>query len=206
MTIVAALSALTFSACADEEKAASKVKDIRIVINTSKGDIEATLTASKTPMTVANFLNLAKRGYYDGIAFHRVIGDFMIQGGDPTESGRGGPGYRFGDEFDPSLRHDKAGIFSMANAGPGTNGSQFFITMAATPFLNDRHSVFGTVTKGQDVVNKIVGKLNTGERGVKFDGKGDKIVGIKILDSTDALFVAQKENLTKWNAILDAKK
>ncbi|WP_226895425.1 peptidylprolyl isomerase [Luteolibacter marinus] len=175
---------------------------------TTKGDIEATIFASKVPMTAANFLNLAKRGYYDGIAFHRVIENFMIQGGDPTESGRGGPGYRFADEFDPSLKHTKPGIFSMANAGPGTNGSQFFITMAPTPFLDNRHSVFGEVTKGQDVVNKILGKVNTGEPGGKVDpdGKGDKITKIEILDSTDALFAAQKDNLDKWNATLDAKK
>lgn len=204
--MVTALVAGTFSSCADETKAKSEVKDIRIVMTTSKGDIEATLTASKTPKTVASFLNLAKRGYYDGIAFHRVIDGFMIQGGDPTESGRGGPGYRFGDEFHPELKHDKAGIFSMANAGPGTNGSQFFITMAPTPPLNGRHSVFGSVTKGQEVVNKIIGKLNTGEPGVKFDGKGDTIKSIKILDSTDKLFEAEKENLKKWNAILDARK
>jgi peptidyl-prolyl cis-trans isomerase B (cyclophilin B) len=193
---------------ADEEKKEdakpAAVKDIRIKMETTKGTIEATLFASKTPVTVANFLNLAKRGYYDGIAFHRVIDQFMIQGGDPTESGRGGPGYKFQDEFHPSLKHSKPGIFSMANAGPGTNGSQFFITMVPTGFLDNRHSVFGEVTKGMDVVNKIVGKLNTGERGVKHDGKGDKIKKIEILDSTDALFEAQKANLEKWNKILDA--
>jgi len=203
LTMMTVLAAGCFSATAQDEKA---VKDIRIVITTTKGDIEATLTASKTPMTVANFLNLAKRGYYDGIAFHRVIGDFMIQGGDPTETGRGGPGYKFGDEFHPELKHDKKGIFSMANSGKSTNGSQFFITMAPVQSLNNRHSVFGSVTKGQDVVDKIIGKINTRERGVKFDGKGDKIKSIKVLDSTDALFAAQKANLTKWNAVLDAKK
>nr|WP_193213087.1 peptidylprolyl isomerase [Luteolibacter marinus] len=191
-----------------EPAAKAEVKDIKIKMVTTKGDIEATIFASKVPMTAANFLNLAKRGYYDGIAFHRVIENFMIQGGDPTESGRGGPGYRFADEFDPSLKHTKPGIFSMANAGPGTNGSQFFITMAPTPFLDNRHSVFGEVTKGQDVVNKILGKVNTGEPGGKVDpdGKGDKITKIEILDSTDALFAAQKDNLDKWNATLDAKK
>ena len=184
------------------------VSDIKIKMETTKGDIEATIFASKVPLTSANFLNLAKRGYYDGIAFHRVIENFMIQGGDPTESGRGGPGYKFADEFHKDLKHSKPGLFSMANAGPGTNGSQFFITMAPTPFLNNRHSVFGEVTKGLDVVNKILGKVNTGEPGGKVDpaGKGDKIVKIEILDSTDALFESQKEILEKWNKILDAKK
>ena len=185
-----------------EPAKAAAVSDIKIKIVTTKGDIEATIFASKVPMTSANFLNLAKRGYYNGISFHRVIENFMIQGGDPTESGRGGPGYKFKDEFDKGLRHSKPGIFSMANAGPGTNGSQFFITMAPTPFLDDRHSVFGEVTKGQDVVTKIVGKVNTGEPGVKADGKGDKIEKIEILDSTDALFAAQKENIEKWDTAL----
>jgi len=169
-------------------KAAVTVKDIKIKMVTSKGEIEATLFASKVPMTAANFLNLAKKGYYDGITFHRVIPDFMIQGGDPTATGTGGPGYKFGDEFDPSLKHNKPGIFSMANAGPGTNGSQFFITHVPTPHLDGKHSVFGEVTKGQDVVNKIV--------------KGDKITKIEVIDSTDALFEAQKANLEKWNASL----
>ena len=169
-------------------KAAVTVKDIKIKMVTSKGEIEATLFASKVPMTAANFLNLAKKGYYDGITFHRVIPDFMIQGGDPTATGTGGPGYKFGDEFDPSLKHNKPGIFSMANAGPGTNGSQFFITHVPTPHLDGKHSVFGEVTKGQDVVNKIV--------------KGDKITKIEVLDSTDALFEAQKANVEKWNASL----
>ena len=190
----------------EEDKKPAEVKDIRIKMVTTKGTLEATMFASKTPMTVASFLNLAKRGYYDGIAFHRVIDKFMIQGGDPTESGRGGPGYKFADEFHPDLKHNKPALFSMANSGPGTNGSQFFITMVPTPFLDNRHSVFGEVTKGQDTISKFIGKNNTKERGCKHDGKGDKIVKIEILDSTDALFAAQKENLDKWNKILDAKK
>ncbi len=192
LTMMTALAAGTASSFADDTKAKSDVKDIRIVMTTSKGDIEATLTASKTPITVANFLNLAKRGYYNSITFHRVIPNFMIQGGDPTATGRGGPGYRFDDEFHEKLKHDSAGIFSMANAGAGTNGSQFFITHNATPHLDNRHSVFGKVTKGQDIVDAI--------------RKGDTIQGIKILDSTDALFAAQKKNITKWNTVLDAKK
>jgi peptidyl-prolyl cis-trans isomerase B (cyclophilin B) len=167
---------------------ANPVTDIRIVLKTSKGDIEATLFASKTPMTVANFLNLARHGYYDGLTFHRVVPNFMIQGGDPQGTGRGGPGYRFGDEFHPRLRHSKPGIFSMANAGPGTNGSQFFITHVATPHLDNRHSVFGEVTKGQGVVDRV--------------SIGDKIISIEILDPTDALFAAQSENIAKWNGVL----
>ncbi|MDA0768048.1 MAG: peptidylprolyl isomerase [Verrucomicrobia bacterium] len=163
---------------------------MKIKITTSKGDIEGTIFASKVPMTAANYLNLAKRGFYNGLTFHRVIPDFMVQGGDPEGRGTGGPGYKFGDEFDATLKHSKPGIFSMANSGPGTNGSQFFVTHVPTAWLDGKHSVFGEVTKGQDVVNKIAG--------------GDTIVKIEILDSTDALFAAQAANLKKWNAVLDA--
>jgi len=126
-----------------------------IKIETSLGDIEAELYPKETPKTVENFVALAKKGFYDGFIFHRVIPDFMIQTGDPTGTGRGGPGYQFNDEFSPNLKHDKAGTLSMANAGPNTNGSQFFITDAATPWLNGKHSVFGKVTKGLDVVKAI---------------------------------------------------
>jgi len=168
--------------------ATNSVKDIRIILHTNKGDIEGTIFASKVPMTAASFLNLAKKGYYDGITFHRVIPDFMIQGGDPTGTGTGGPGYKFADEIDRSLKHDKAGIFSMANAGPGTNGSQFFITHGPTPHLDGKHAVFGEVTKGQDVVNKIA--------------KGDKITSFEVLDPTDDLFKAQAANIEKWNAVI----
>ena len=164
------------------------VQDIRIILHTSKGDIEATLFASKVPMTVANYLNLARQGFYDGLTFHRVIANFMIQGGDPTGTGRSGPGYKFADEFDDSLRHSKPGIFSMANAGPNTNGSQFFITHVPTPHLDGKHSVFGEVTKGQDMVNQIT--------------QGDTILRIEILDPTDALFQAQASNIERWNAVL----
>jgi peptidyl-prolyl cis-trans isomerase B (cyclophilin B) len=125
------------------------MSDIRITLHTDKGDIDGTIFASKVPVTSANFLNLAKRGFYDGVSFHRVISNFMIQGGDPTGTGRGGPGYRFADEIDPSLKHTKPGLFSMANAGPNTNGSQFFITHLPTPHLDGKHAVFGEVTKGQ---------------------------------------------------------
>lgn len=167
------------------------MQDIRIIIHTDKGSIEGTLFASKVPMTAANFLNLAKRGYYNGIKFHRVIPDFMIQGGDPTGTGMGGPGYKFADEIDKSLKHTKPGMFSMANAGPGTNGSQFFITHVPCPWLDGKHAVYGEVTKGQDVVNAIK--------------QGDKIEKIEILDSTDDLFAAQKKRIDEWNAVLDKR-
>ena len=205
LTLMMALAGCLTS-CAEEKKAegskdvssgdaaktetAGEVKDIRIELNTSKGTIEATIYASKVPMTAANYLNLAKRGYYDGLKFHRVIPNFMIQGGDPQGTGRGGPGYRFGDEFHASLKHNGPGVFSMANSGPGSNGSQFFVTHKDTSWLDGRHSVFGKVTKGLDVVNAIM--------------VGDTIKSIKVLDSTDALFAAQQANLTKWNAVLGA--
>lgn len=191
------ISLFSLSASAEEKEkpaaaeAAGTVKNIDIVLKTSKGAIEATMFAEKVPMTVANFLNLAERGYYNGLTFHRVIPDFMIQGGDPDGRGTGGPGYKFADEFDPDLKHKGPGVFSMANAGPGTNGSQFFITHKATEWLDNRHSVFGQVTKGQDVVDKIA--------------KGDTIQSIEIKEATDALFASQKSKLAAWNKVLDAK-
>jgi cyclophilin family peptidyl-prolyl cis-trans isomerase len=130
-------------------------KKYTAVIATDDGDIEIELYAALAPKTVNNFVFLARDGFYDGVTFHRVIKGFMAQGGDPTGTGRGGPGYRFKDEFDHSLRHDSAGVLSMANAGPDTNGSQFFITYGPTPHLNDKHAVFGRVVKGMDIVNAI---------------------------------------------------
>lgn len=187
------------AAPADDSTAKAAIKDVRIIIATNKGDIEATIYAPKVPMTSANFLNLAKRGYYNGLKFHRVIPDFMIQGGDPTGTGSGGPGYQFQDETRKDLKHDGPGVFSMANSDNPrakvpyqnrgtTNGSQIFITHKATPWLDGMHTVFGKVTKGMDVVNSIAA--------------GDIIVSIKVLDPTDALFASQKDNLDKWNAIL----
>jgi peptidyl-prolyl cis-trans isomerase A (cyclophilin A) len=140
------------------------------IFETSQGNIVVKLFEKEAPKTVENFIGLAegskeftdestgkktKKNFYDGLVFHRVIPDFMIQGGCPQGSGRGGPGYRFADEFHPSLNHSKPGKLSMANAGPGTNGSQFFITVAATPWLDNKHTVFGEVVEGQDVANKI---------------------------------------------------
>ena len=185
------LAAFTLAIAALPAQSEESMKDIRIIVKTDKGDIEGVLYPSKAPVTVANFLNLAKRGYYDGLTFHRVIPDFMIQGGDPTGTGSGGPGYRFEDECTPELKHDKPGIFSMANAGPGTNGSQFFVTHVATPWLDGKHTVFGSVTKGQDIVNAVA--------------QGDKIKSIEILDPTDDLFAAQSKRLGEWNAILDKR-
>jgi len=132
-------------------------KDVDVTITTNKGDIHLTLFAKKTPATSANFIALAKAGYYDGLTFHRVIPNFMIQGGCPLGTGTGSPGYRFGDEFHPDLRHDGPGVLSMANAGPGTNGSQFFITHVETAWLDGKHTVFGKVKSADDqaVVDSI---------------------------------------------------
>ena len=135
---------------------------------TTKGTFSIELFSERAPKTVANFVKLARDGFYDGLIFHRVIEDFMIQGGDPEGTGMGGPGYTIDDEFHPELRHDAPGILSMANAGPNTGGSQFFITLAATPWLDDRHAVFGRVTDGMDVVEEI-GSVETdaGDRPVE---------------------------------------
>ena len=130
-------------------------KKYKANMETDKGTMVIELFADKTPKTVNNFVFLAREGYYEGIIFHRVIANFMVQGGDPTGRGSGGPGYKFGDEFHTSLKHDKQGVLSMANAGPGTNGSQFFITHVPTPHLDGKHSVFGQVVEGLDVLMSI---------------------------------------------------
>ena len=161
------------------------------LFTTSRGPIRVNLFADKTPITVANFVNLAQRGYYNGLTFHRVIPDFMIQGGCPNGSGTGGPGYRFEDEIVPSLKHNSGGVLSMANAGPGTNGSQFFITHVATPWLDGKHTVFGMVDGPDD--QKVVDAV----RG------GDTIDSIAIQGDTTALFEKAGAHLEKWNAILD---
>jgi peptidyl-prolyl cis-trans isomerase B (cyclophilin B) len=169
------------------------MSDLTADIKTNRGTIHLKLFADQTPMTVANFANLAQRGYYDGLTFHRVIPDFMIQGGCPNGDGRGGPGYKFGDEFVSGLKHDRPGILSMANAGPGTNGSQFFITHGPTPWLDGKHTVFGAVLGAED--QKIVDSI----RG------DDKIESITIGGDTSALFAKEKGNIDKWNAALGAR-
>jgi len=133
-------------------------KKYKATFRTEKGDFVIELFADKAPKTVNNFVFLARDGFYDNTTFHRVIKGFMAQGGDPTASGSGGPGYKFADEFHPSLKHTGAGILSMANAGPNTNGSQFFITYEATPHLDGKHAVFGKVISGMDVVNAIAAR------------------------------------------------
>jgi peptidyl-prolyl cis-trans isomerase B (cyclophilin B) len=162
------------------------------IMKTNKGDIHLTLFAEQTPLTVANFVNLVQRGYYNNLSFHRVIKDFMVQGGCPQGTGTGGPGYRFEDEFDPALRHDKPGILSMANAGPGTNGSQFFITHVPTPWLDGKHSVFGAVVGEAD--QKVVDSI----------GQGDRITEISIEGDTEPLLAQFADKLKLWNAVLDS--
>lgn len=166
--------------------------NLPITMHTSKGDIEITLFADQVPVTVCSFVNLARHGFYDSISFHRVIPDFMIQGGDPTGTGTGGPGYQFDDEIVPGFKHDKPGILSMANAGVrdgrGTNGSQFFITHAPQPHLDGKHSVFGEVTSGQDVVNAIA--------------QGDTISGITFRESPDTFLEGHAEKVAQFDEAL----
>ncbi|HNQ96459.1 MAG TPA: peptidylprolyl isomerase [Treponemataceae bacterium] len=177
----------------DKETAAITSDGLYAVIETPKGSMTLELFYEKTPLTVCNFVGLAEgtldaakgKPYYNGLVFHRVIENFMIQGGDPTGTGSGGPGYRFPDEIDPSLKHDAPGILSMANAGPGTNGSQFFITHLPTPWLDGKHTVFGKIVEGQTVVNAIAG--------------GDKIISVKIIRKGDSArkFKATQEDFNR---------
>lgn len=162
--------------------------NITAAIETSKGTINVTLFPEKAPVTVASFVNLASRNFYDGLNFHRVIANFMIQGGCPLGTGTGGPGYRFEDEFDKSLRHDAPGKLSMANAGPGTNGSQFFITHVPTPHLDGNHSIFGQVNSADD--QAIVDAID----------QGDTIVSITVSGDTDELLGAHSDRVSEWNA------
>ena len=160
-------------------------------IVTEKGTISVDLFSEQTPITVANFVNLASRGFYDNLNFHRVIQDFMIQGGCPSGNGMGGPGYRFADEFVPELRHDSPGKLSMANAGPGTNGSQFFITHVPTPHLDDAHTIFGAVKSEED--QKIVDQIE----------QGDQIQTIKIVGEYEE-HLSSVESVSEWNDVLDS--
>ena len=164
--------------------------DLQAAIKTNKGTINLTLFADRVPFTVANFVNLAQRGYYDGLKFHRVIENFMVQGGCPLGTGTGGPGYKFEDEFDGTLKHDRPGVLSMANSGPNTNGSQFFITHVPTEWLDGKHSVLGVVTSDDDqaVVNSIAG--------------GDAISTVSINGDTTDLMAKTQSKVDEWNKIL----
>jgi peptidyl-prolyl cis-trans isomerase B (cyclophilin B) len=172
------------------------LNDIRIIIHTAKGDLEATLIPADAPIATANFLNLAQRKFYDGLIFHRVVPAFVIQGGDPAGTGRGDPGYRFENEPRKSLSHETVGVLAMANAGPDTNGSQFYVTLAPlnpmhVKMLDDGYTIFGRLSKGIDIANQIV--------------QADKINSVTILDPVEPLFQNQKERLQEWNKVLDRK-
>lgn len=168
-----------------------KQYNLTAIIKTTKGDINLTLKPEVAPVTVANFVNLAKRGYYNGIKFHRVIADFMVQGGDPTGTGAGGPGYNFKDEFVQGVEFTKPGILAMANAGKNTNGSQFFITHVPTDWLNYKHTIFGEVVSAEDqkVVNAIA--------------QGDVMNEVVIEGDVDAFLVEVKEAVDQFNSALD---
>ena len=168
----------------------SKEYKMKVKIMTEKGDININLLPEKSPVTVANFVNLAKKGYYDGLKFHRVIDNFMAQGGDPTGTGAGGPGYQFEDEVDNGLNFSKSGKLAMANAGPETNGSQFFITTVPTEWLNGNHTIFGEVVSDDDL--KVVKKLSNGDVMKKVVVEGD----------VDAFLKTQKNRVDSWNKIL----
>ena len=168
----------------------SKEYKMKVKIITAKGDVNINLLPDKSPVTVANFVNLAKKGYYDGLKFHRVIDNFMAQGGDPTGTGMGGPGYRFEDEVNNGLNFSKAGKLAMANAGPGTNGSQFFITTVPTEWLNGNHTIFGEVVSEADL--DVVKKLSNGDVMTKVVVEGD----------IDAFLKTQKNRVDSWNKTL----
>ena len=159
------------------------------VFDTYRGQIKVELFADKAPLTVANFVNLVQRGFYDGLNFHRVIPDFMVQGGCPEGSGRGGPGYRFEDETNNGVKHER-GVLSMANAGPNTNGSRFSITHIKTDWLDGKHTVFGKVIEGLDVVDSVAG--------------GDAINSVKIEGDASAVLAAKADRVTEWNRHLSA--
>jgi len=169
------------------------MSDLTATMTTSKGTITLRLFAEKTPLTVANFANLARRGFYNGLKFHRVIPDFMVQGGCPKGTGTSGPGYDFADEFDSSLGHTKPGILSMANAGPNTNGSQFFITHVPCPWLDGKHTVFGEIAseKDQEVIDSIK--------------QGDTITTVTIEGDVTEIFEKAKDQLKTWNLAISQR-
>ncbi|WP_297799348.1 peptidylprolyl isomerase [Arenimonas sp. GDDSR-1] len=167
------------------------MSDLTAILTTDQGTIRLKLFADIAPLTVANFVNLIQRGYYNGLKFHRVIPDFMIQGGCPNGIGNGGPGYRFEDECSPKARHSKAGMLSMANAGPGTNGSQFFITHTATDWLDGKHTVFGEVVSDAD--QAVVDAIR----------QGDVIQSAVVEGDASVLLAAQADRIAQWNAILN---
>src|SRR5690554_1833599 len=162
---------------------------LNAVFDTDRGQIKVELYPDQAPLTVANFVNLTRRGFYDGLGFHRVIPDFMVQGGCPKGTGTGGPGYKFEDEAKNGVKHDR-GVLSMANAGPDTNGSQFFITHIKTDWLDGKHTVFGKVTEGLDVVDAIK--------------QGDAIKSVKIEGDADTVLAAKADRVAEWNRILAA--
>ena len=162
---------------------------LNAIFETPHGPINVELYPDKAPLTVANFVNLAKRGFYDGLKFHRVIPDFMVQGGCPQGTGTGGPGYKFEDETNNGVKHER-GVLSMANAGPNTNGSQFFITHIKTDWLDGKHTVFGKVTSGLEAVDAVTG--------------GDEIISVKIEGDADAALAAKADRVAEWNRILAA--
>jgi peptidyl-prolyl cis-trans isomerase B (cyclophilin B) len=169
----------------------SDQNELIAVFDTGKGKIRVKLFADRVPYTIANFVNLANRGFYNDRNFHRVIADFMVQGGCPDGNGMGGPGYTFADEFDQELRHDKPGVLSMANAGPNTNGSQFFITHVPTSWLDGKHSVFGEVEadSDMDIVNAIA--------------QGDALTSVSIEGDASALLEKCADKVAEWNKVLD---
>ena len=183
------IAALLIAGCSDN--GGTKMDEKTAVFETNKGTFEIELFTEKAPITTQNFIDLTNKGFYDGLIFHRIIAEFMIQGGDPEGRGSGGPGYTIKDEFHPDLKHDSVGVLSMANSGPNTGGSQFFITLAPTPWLDGKHTVFGAVEGAEDqsVVNSIA--------------MGDKIESVTIVGDTTALFEQVTDLLENWNAVLD---
>ena len=163
---------------------------LNATFDTDRGPIKVELKPEQAPLTVASFVNLARRGFYDGLRFHRVIDDFMIQGGCPQGTGTGGPGYKFEDEARNGLGHER-GVLSMANAGPATNGSQFFITHVATPWLDGKHTVFGKVVEGMDAVDAV--------------RQGDKIKSVTIEGDAEGALAAKADRVAEWNKVLDAR-